>query len=130
MLALWGDFLINALANIYSSEAVRRMRSRLSTKAEDSKSEFNSDAINRQLGKMTRDYFAQQRDYDGDLILYRASLQSRNVRYNRTLGWEKFVRGNIRVEIAHGDHLGILKRRNSSHLAKHVRWLLGELDML
>jgi thioesterase domain-containing protein len=89
---------------------------------------YDSTAISEQLAVMTSAYFARPRPYNGQVVLFRAQQQPWIARYDRTLGWQKFVQTPVQVIDVRGEHLSILKRYYAKNLAVHFRRMLGQLD--
>ena len=42
--------------------------------------------------------------YDGDVILFRATKQHRGIEKDDTLGWSRFVFGDLKIHEIRGDH--------------------------
>jgi thioesterase domain-containing protein/acyl carrier protein len=89
---------------------------------------YDSAAISKQLAGMTNAYFSRPRPYNGQVILFRAQQQPWTARYDRTLGWQKFVQTPVQVIDVRGEHLSILKRYYAKNLAVLFRRMLGRLD--
>ena len=124
----------------YTAWKIRRARTQIDIQSarewesdKDLTNEHNNpdlslDQVNTQLGKMTANYLNQPHPYKGDIILYRARLQPLNAKYNPTLGWERYVNGDITIKHVRGNHLGILKRPHVARFAQYLKHTLQELD--
>ncbi len=91
---------------------------------------LDDDFVNTRLGEIIHAYLSQERSFDGHLHLIRAKLEAWDNRYDPTLGWQRFVRGNIHVRHVRGDHLGILRRLYVKATAEQVSAILGDCDVM
>jgi thioesterase domain-containing protein len=69
------------------------------------------------------------RPYDGDLALFRAvQAETQYLAAGSTLGWERFVRGTIRVTEVSGSHFSMMSEPGVSQLVEGLRVELGLAD--
>ncbi|MGJ8724653.1 MAG: amino acid adenylation domain-containing protein [Roseibacillus sp.] len=63
--------------------------------------------------------------YDGDVVLFTAEDQGDGVIYPPHLGWEGYVRGDLKVITIPGEHLTIFQEPHVTTLAAKLRGFLG-----
>lgn len=81
-----------------------------------------------ELLELEEKYFLEQKPYSGNVILYRSTLQPLRASYNETLGWDKFIKGNITIRHVRGNHSGIMRYPFVNALAERVKEDLSKLD--
>jgi len=62
----------------------------------------------------------QTEQYDGDVVVFRADTSNWGERPD-DLGWRRYVRGNVTVQVVPGDHTGILKPPHVAHLSAMLK---------
>lgn len=72
--------------------------------------------------KAMREY--TPRDYTGDVVLFTAADQGDGVDYPPHLGWEGFVKGDLRLVTIPGEHLTIFQEPHVTEFARHLEEVL------
>ncbi len=72
----------------------------------------------------TRAYCPTQ--YDGDILLFRATKQQRGIQRDDTLGWSKFAAGNLDIHEVKGDHGSIVVEPRVRFVSAILSKRLGE----
>ena len=66
--------------------------------------------------------------YPGDVVFFRASNAKVGRLYERSFGWSKIVKGDLRVFDVPGKHLDILHEESAPIIAEHIMWTIDKAE--
>lgn len=68
--------------------------------------------------------------YQGDVVIFRARIQSPRSAHDQTLGWGKLVDGRIKVHILDGAHMSVMEEPYVQGLARALNIYLGSPEKI
>lgn len=86
----------------------------------------HSDQIMRYLVDARQTY--RPEPYPGDVVFFRSSDAKVGRLYSRSFGWDKIVKGDLRVYDVPGQHLRILHEASAPIIAEHMLWTMDKAE--
>ena len=80
------------------------------------------------LIELAAQHYPRGNTYEGDVVLFRASLQPKGIKPDRTLGWGELIKGDLKIVDVVGTHHSIIM--HAPHVAELVRKIDAQLRQL
>ena len=66
--------------------------------------------------------------YDGDAVFFRASDARIGRLFARSFGWDKIIKGDLRVYDSPAPHLEMLQETSAKSIGEHMAWMMDKVE--